>query len=116
MRSAGGQGGAMAFEDCVVLARILEQTQAQASCGGNANDNDNDTVDEDDVHASNVHHTTRASIETAVQEFESSRLPRVRTIWNDQWERAERAYKGDFTSSRTVADELDYQAWVDKGV
>jgi len=112
MRSAGGQGGAMAFEDCVVLARILEQTQAQASCGGNANDND--TVD--DVHGANVHHTTRASIETAVQEFESSRLPRVRTIWNDQWERAERAYKGDFTSSRTVADELDYQAWVDKGV
>ena len=110
MRSFGGQGGAMAFEDCVVLARILEQTQA--SSGGNANDNDNDTVD--DAHTS-VHHT-RASIEAAVLEFESSRLPRVRTIWNDQWERVERAYKGDFKSSRTVADELEYQAWVDKGV
>jgi len=110
MRSAGGQGGAMAFEDCVVLARILEQTQALS--GGNANDNDkdsdNDTVDD-------VHHT-RASIETAVLEFENSRLPRVRTIWNDQWERAERAYKGDFKPSRTEEDELKYQAWVDKGV
>jgi len=83
------------------------------------NDNDKNTIDYDDIHTTRiVHHThtTRASIENTVREFESSRLPRVRTIWNDQWERAERAYKGDFKSSRTVADELEYQAWVDEGV
>mmetsp|Transcript_13805 Transcript_13805/g.13378 ORF Transcript_13805/g.13378 Transcript_13805/m.13378 type:complete len:524 (-) Transcript_13805:200-1771(-) len=111
MRSAGGQGGAMAFEDCVVLARILKQTtQAAQEFGGNDANNNNNTT------ATTTTNTTLPCIETAVLEFESSRLPRVRTIWNDQWERAERAYKGDFTSSRTVADELEYQAWVDKGV
>jgi len=101
MRSAGGQGGAMAFEDCVVLARILEQTTLASS-----------------PHTTRTVHPThtRDSIESAVLEFESRRLPRVRTIWKDQWERAERAYQGDFTPSRTVADEREYQAWVDKGV
>jgi len=102
MRSAGGQGGAMAFEDCVVLARVLEQITLASTTAHTT---------------TTVHPTpTRASIASAVLEFESSRLPRVRTIWQDQWERAERAYQGDFTPSRTADDEREYQAWVDKGV
>lgn len=97
MRSAGGQGGAMAFEDCVVLARVLKQITLASLLTAHPM-------------------LTRAAIASAVLEFESSRLPRVRTIWQDQWERAERAYQGDFTPSRSEAAEREYQAWVDKGV
>ena len=108
IRSSGSQGGAMAFEDYVVVTCILEQTQA--SSGGNANKNDSDHNTFDDVHII-VHHT-RGSIETAVLDFESSRLQRVRAICNDQWKQAKRAYKGDFKSSRTAADGLKYQSWL----
>ena len=48
IRSSGSQSGDMAFEDCVVIARILEQTQASSSGDANNNNSDHDTFD--DVH------------------------------------------------------------------
>jgi len=95
MRSAGGQGGAMAFEDCVVLTRLLQEvgdTSGSAALGG------------------------RASTEQVLIDFENSRVPRVRKIWDDQMERAERAYTGDFGPSRSPADEDVYNTWVNGGV
>jgi hypothetical protein len=87
MRPATGLGGAMAFEDAVVLCRLLKDATASGL-------------------------ESRDSTEKLVQKFESSRFDRVKSIWDDQWERSEAAYKKGGNSVMSG----DFAAWVRKGV
>lgn len=91
MRPASGLGGAMAFEDAVVLCRILKA-------------------------ATSSRLNSRKSSETLVQQFECSRFDRVKTIWDDQWERSEAAYKKDYGEVKQTAMSGDFATWVRKGV
>jgi 2-polyprenyl-6-methoxyphenol hydroxylase-like FAD-dependent oxidoreductase len=79
----------MAFEDAVVLCRALAKAKAQ----GTLND--------------------RAGVQRALAEFENSRIPRIRKIWVDEWERAEIVYKQK-KQMGPWSDE--YRAWVYDGV
>jgi hypothetical protein len=90
MRPASGLGGAMAFEDAVVLCRMLKDTTS--SC-----------LD------------SRDSTEMLVQKFESCRFDRVKTIWDDQWERSEASYKRDGNAKR-IGMSAEFAAWVKNGV
>jgi 2-polyprenyl-6-methoxyphenol hydroxylase-like FAD-dependent oxidoreductase len=90
MRPASGQGGSMAFEDSVMLCRALAKAKSQDSLNG------------------------KACMQQALREFENSRIPRVRNIWVDQWERAVMSYKKDMKPIEPWSDE--YRAWVYKGV
>jgi 2-polyprenyl-6-methoxyphenol hydroxylase-like FAD-dependent oxidoreductase len=89
MRPVSGLGGSMAFEDSVMLCRAL----AKASSQGTLND--------------------KAGVERALSEFENCRIPRVRKIWVDEWERAEIVYKQK-RNMEPWSDE--YRAWVYNGV
>jgi 2-polyprenyl-6-methoxyphenol hydroxylase-like FAD-dependent oxidoreductase len=79
LRPASGLGGAMAFEDAVLLSRMLKTSN-------------------------NVVATLRA--------FEAKRLPRVKSISDDQTMRSESAYKKDVTP-QPWSDE--YRAWIFEG-
>jgi 2-polyprenyl-6-methoxyphenol hydroxylase-like FAD-dependent oxidoreductase len=86
MRPAGGLGGTMALEDCVVLLRLLKDRNAVKD---------------------------RSTTEKAISQFEQSRKPRVRKIWQDQKERVDRAYKQGVTIG---AADKEFYEWVYKGV
>ncbi|CAB9499096.1 heptyl-3-hydroxy-4(1H)-quinolone synthase [Seminavis robusta] len=91
LRPASGQGGSMAFEDAVVLCRVL-----QKKFGSSKQDQA----------------PTKTEIEQALQEYENTRLPRVRKLWVDQWERAEATYK-----NITVKPwDEEFSNWVFQGV
>lgn len=68
MRPASGQGGSMAFEDSVILCRVLKKLKERSTT------------------------RTKSAVEEALQEYENIRLPRVRQLWDDQWERSEKVY------------------------
>jgi 2-polyprenyl-6-methoxyphenol hydroxylase-like FAD-dependent oxidoreductase len=89
MRPVSGLGGSMAFEDSVMLCRALAKAKSQ----GTLND--------------------KAGVNRALGEFENSRIPRVRKIWVDEWERAEIVYKHK-KQMEPWSDE--YRAWVYDGV
>lgn len=61
----------MAFEDSVILCRVLKKLKEK----------------------SNGAPPSKLAVEEALQEFENTRLPRVRKIWDDQWERSEKVYQ-----------------------
>jgi 2-polyprenyl-6-methoxyphenol hydroxylase-like FAD-dependent oxidoreductase len=90
MRPASGFGASMAFEDCVVLLRILKN---------------NNRVKNGDLSRSET-------INELLREFESQRLPRVSRIWQSEWERSEAAYtvKGQTPYSN------EYLDWILSGV
>jgi 2-polyprenyl-6-methoxyphenol hydroxylase-like FAD-dependent oxidoreductase len=79
----------MAFEDAVMLCRTLAKAKSQ----GTLND--------------------KAGVQRALAEFENCRIPRVRKIWVDEWERAEIVYKHK-KQMEPWSDE--YRAWVYNGV
>ena len=71
VRPYSGLGGAVAFEDAVVLSRLLAKTAATKSRHPNRDDSVVDTL----------------------RQFEAQRLPRVRSISDDQTMRSESFYK-----------------------
>jgi 2-polyprenyl-6-methoxyphenol hydroxylase-like FAD-dependent oxidoreductase len=87
MRPASGLGGSMAFEDSVVLCRLLEK-------GG----------------ISSL--TTKESAEALVHEFEESRFDRVKCIWDDQWDISEKVY----TDAPDEEWSKSFAEWVRQGV
>jgi 2-polyprenyl-6-methoxyphenol hydroxylase-like FAD-dependent oxidoreductase len=93
MRPASGQGGSMAFEDSVMLCRALANAKSQGTLN------------------------VKAGIQRALGEFENSRIPRVRKIWVDQWERAEMAYYNNKQNKKQLEPwSDDYRAWIYSGV
>jgi len=88
MRPASGLGGAMAFEDSVVLCRLLKDKGSLLE--------------------------TRDGADVLVREFESSRFERVKRIWDNQWEISERAYKKGDNAPGMMTQE--FRKWVQNGV
>jgi 2-polyprenyl-6-methoxyphenol hydroxylase-like FAD-dependent oxidoreductase len=88
MRPASGLGGAIAFEDAVVLCRLLLKESALLL-------------------------DTRDSTETLVRQFETSRFERVKRIWLDQWDIAEKSYSKD---DKAVGWTPEFLQWVQQGV
>ena len=80
----------MAFEDSVILCRVLKKLKLK----------------------SNPAPPSKSAVEEALKEFENTRLPRIRKIWNDQWERSESAYKN--VEMEPWSEE--YKEWVFNGV
>ena len=80
----------MAFEDNVVLCRVLKKLKEESTDGA----------------------PSKASVEQALQDFENTRLPRIRKIWDDQWERSEKCYQN--ISMEPWAKE--FEDWVFNGV
>jgi len=87
MRPASGLGGAMAFEDAVVLCRLLKSIGSSAL-------------------------KSRKSTEALVREFEASRFDRVKTIWDNQWEISEGTYK----KGVDIKWSSSFATWVREGV
>ena len=76
----------MAFEDSAVLCRHLREIRGT--------------------------NPTKAVIETLLKDFEKERLPRVRRIWDDQWDRAEKVYK----NIQAEPWSKEFSDWVFNGV
>jgi 2-polyprenyl-6-methoxyphenol hydroxylase-like FAD-dependent oxidoreductase len=91
LRPASGLGGAMAFEDAVILSRMLTNWNSSYSSR---------TTGDDDT------------IMSTLRDFEAKRLPRVKNISDDQSMRAEMTYKKDI-SLLPWTDE--YRAWIYEG-
>jgi 2-polyprenyl-6-methoxyphenol hydroxylase-like FAD-dependent oxidoreductase len=89
LRSASGQGGNLAFEDCAVLCRILCQNHVASSL-------DSHTFCRDNV----------------VSQFEASRVERVKTIHEDQTRQSKSAY----TKSGRTGWTDEFIDWVYRGV
>ena len=87
MRPASGLGGSMAFEDAVVLCRLLKSIGSSAL-------------------------KSRKSTEALVREFEASRFDRVKTIWDNQWEISEGTYK----KGADIKWSSSFATWVREGV
>jgi 2-polyprenyl-6-methoxyphenol hydroxylase-like FAD-dependent oxidoreductase len=85
MRPINGLGGSMAFEDGVVLCRLLRDPSLLAD---------------------------REATQELISKFENMRLPRVKRIWDDQWNRAERVYAGEKYEQWSK----EYKEWVYSGV
>jgi salicylate hydroxylase len=103
MRAISGVGGAMAFEDCVVLYRLIKVAQKEHAANMDAQDDGVDTG-----HWHEDYHT----VADMLQRFETERLPRVSTIWNHEWEAAEAAY----ASSGPPPFSQEYNDYVNDGV
>mmetsp|Transcript_29928 Transcript_29928/g.51735 ORF Transcript_29928/g.51735 Transcript_29928/m.51735 type:complete len:430 (-) Transcript_29928:100-1389(-) len=88
--SETGLGGAMAFEDAVVLCRLLKS-------GGIGS------------------LKTKESAEALVHKFEASRFDRVKIIWDNQWEISEGAYKKNLKGTNPKMAQ-SFAAWVKEGV
>ena len=93
MRPTDGQGGNMAFEDALVLCRIL------------ANSNDNNLEPNNET-ASSV------NIAKSLELFEQTRLPRVQKIHDNQRLRYEARMKGETPIPWTD----EFKEWVTNGV
>ena len=72
VRPSSGLGGSVAFEDAVVLSRLLANIN---------NENNND--DDDDNNNSN-NDSNHDLVADALRQFETQRFPRVRSISDDQ--------------------------------
>lgn len=90
MRPASGLGGSMAFEDAVVLCRLLE------SCGSESL-------------------KTKQRAETLIRQFEEKRFERVKIIWDNQWELSEGLYEKR-GSGPSVSFTPAFASWVREGV
>ena len=88
MRPASGLGGALAFEDAVVLSRLLKSSGNECL-------------------------NTKKSAHAFVREFESSRFDRVSTIWQNQWEISEGVYNKE---KPDVQWTKSFTEWVNQGV
>jgi 2-polyprenyl-6-methoxyphenol hydroxylase-like FAD-dependent oxidoreductase len=95
IRPTSGLGGAMAFEDAVILSRMLTSWNSNSSSASTAGD-DHDA----------------GTIMSTLRKFEAKRFPRVKNISDDQTMRAEMAYKKD-VSILPWTDE--YRAWIHEG-
>lgn len=84
VRPASGLGGSLAFEDAALLGRYITRSNSSA-----------------------------ASIESQLREFEAIRLPRCRSISNDQSMRSELSYKLGFHG--VPAWDPDYRKWINEG-
>ena len=84
MRPTDGQGGNQAFEDAVVLSRTLRNA-----------------FEEDSM-----------SIEEALRQFETTRLPRVKRIHDDQRERYEKRMRGEPIGPMPK----EFREWIEQGV
>ena len=85
-------GGAKAFEDAVVLCRLLKS-------GGIGS------------------LKTKESAEALVHKFEASRFDRVKIIWDNQWEISEGVYKKKLRSTNPYLEwTQSFAAWVKEGV
>ena len=80
----------MAFEDSVILCRVLKNLKN--NCSGSI--------------------PSKAAVEEALQEFENTRLPRIRRIWDDQWERSEKVYQ----NVQMEPWSKEFEEWVFNGV
>lgn len=80
----------MAFEDSVILCRVLKKFKEKNN--GSA--------------------PSKAAVEEALREFENTRLPRIRKIWDDQWERSESVYK----NIEMEPWSKEFEEWVFNGV
>ena len=89
VRPYSGLGGSVAFEDAVVLSRLL----------ANINNDDNDS-----------NHDVVAD---ALRQFETQRLPRVRSISDDQTMRSESFYRNGASSIPPWSDA--YRDWIFAG-
>jgi 2-polyprenyl-6-methoxyphenol hydroxylase-like FAD-dependent oxidoreductase len=103
MRAISGVGGAMAFEDCVVLCRIIQGAIVADAENTNAQNNGNDSGP-----WFQEYHT----VANILQRFEAERLPRVTKIWNREWETAEEAY----TTGAQAPFSQEYNDYVNDGV
>ena len=86
IRPASGLGGSLAFEDAAMLGRYIAQSNTSDS----------------------------ASIEEQLRAFEKIRLPRCKSISNDQSVRAELSYKVGFGG--VPAWDKAYEKWVQEGI
>ena len=84
----------MAFEDSVVLCRVLRKLRI--SLGDNFGKMP----------------ASKGKIEEALRDFENTRLPRVRKLWWDQWERSERTYN----NVRMEPWSKEFADWIFNGV
>jgi len=98
IRSAGGQAGGMAFEDACIFIRMLKQQQQQQQ-----QQQPNPLADYQHAQA-------------FIRQFENSRIPRVRKIWNDANARIERVYKGVKLTDEEAKTDQDVLDWIYKGV
>ena len=85
MRPINALGGSMAFEDSVVFCRLINDPNRLLS---------------------------RATTNEIIAEFENARLPRVKTIWENQWERAERVFAG----KKYEQWSKEFKEWIYSGV
>jgi 2-polyprenyl-6-methoxyphenol hydroxylase-like FAD-dependent oxidoreductase len=90
MRPASGQGGSMAFEDAVILCRVLQRHNEQ----------------------NNGYLKSQSSVEEALHEYETNRLLRIRKLWEDQWERSEAVYR----NIQMEPWSPEFSEWVFQGV
>lgn len=86
VRPASGLGGSLAFEDAAMLARYIARCNTSSA----------------------------ASIEEQLRAFEKIRLPRCKSISNDQTIRAELSYKIGFDA--VPSWDLAYKKWVEEGI
>ena len=93
MRPTNGQGGNMAFEDALVLSRVLSRS----------NSNDDNNLE-----------GTTSSIDVAksLEKFEQTRLPRVKQIHDDQRLKYEAKMRGEKVLPWTDK----FREWVTNGV
>jgi 2-polyprenyl-6-methoxyphenol hydroxylase-like FAD-dependent oxidoreductase len=103
MRPASGVGGAMAFEDCVVLHRLIREAIKENAENANVK-----TDGVDWGHWFQNYHT----VADVLQRFETERLPRVTKIWNREWEASETAYK----TGAEAPFSQEYNDYVNAGV
>jgi 2-polyprenyl-6-methoxyphenol hydroxylase-like FAD-dependent oxidoreductase len=87
LRPASGLGGALAFEDAVVLCRLLSKDK--------------------------IGLTSRDSADQVVRNFETSRFARVQRIWEDQWAISEKVYSKDGKIAEWTPE---FREWVEQGV
>jgi salicylate hydroxylase len=98
LRPAAGLGGAMAFEDAVVLSRCAKKLTPE------------------DWNA------TREATQDFVRTFENERVSRVKIIWDDQWEKSEGSYKkensvdGKVMQNKIAPWTPEFREWVYNGV
>ena len=81
----------MAFEDAVVLCRCISKLFQKSL---------------PDMQP------TKQQIEQVLKEYENTRLPRVRKLWYDQWDRSEKAYKNEVSEPWSK----EFSDWVHTGV
>lgn len=97
MRPASGQGGSMAFEDNVVLCRVLKKFLEKDTTTGSS---------------TSLLFKDKLCVEKVLQEYENTRLPRIRTMWIDQWDRAEKSYQNIVPDPWTN----EFEEWVYQGI